>query len=85
MNPEDKALEIVQDAMKEVKQELIIIDGNGVHHLVYIHDIVYNKGLDVKFSSMSTVTDELTELVEKAIMAQLPKRKKTLWERFKLW
>lgn len=83
------SIDVIKESMKEVIQELVVIDKNGQHHLVYIMNISYNhdKGLEVDFNSPSGVTDELSELVNKAIQAQITAQLRSLskWEMFKLW
>lgn len=78
---------IIQDAMKDVVQELLIVDKQGKSHLVFIMGIKYNDGIEVDFNSPSGVTDELSELVHEAITAQFKQYYENLskWEKFKTW
>ena len=83
--------EIVKDAMKDVIQELIVVDESGVHHLVFVHKIEMVDGkLVVDFSSPSEYTSKLDGLVNDAMNAQIKEllaenSKKTMWGKIKSW
>lgn len=65
----DDAHALIQEAMKDVIQELIIVDGEE-SHLVYIYKINLVKGkLNVEYSTPSE--KDIKDLVHKAIRAQL--------------
>lgn len=88
MDIEQKTKSILDDAMKDVIQELLINDQNDVPHLVYIHKVYWDNGLKVEFSTPDENKDELTPLVHDAIFAQIkpnlpPKPEQTLWTAIK--
>ena len=73
--------------MKDVIQELILVDKSGEHHLVYIHKVEMVDGkLVVDFSSTSQYNDKLDALVNEAMSAQIKEHIKNIpkpW--WKIW
>ncbi|WPJ49531.1 hypothetical protein RCIP0021_00103 [Klebsiella phage RCIP0021] len=92
MDIESKAKNYIDEAMKDVIQELLINDEKGVAHLVYIHKVFWDHGLKVEFSTPDEDKEALIPLVHDAFYAQIkelekgsvvPKPKLTLWDVFK--
>ena len=72
----EEAHGLIQEAMKTVIQELIIVDEEGEHHIVYIHNVEYDpdtKGIVVDYS---TPSDRDVEAEEKL-------KKETFWYKLK--
>lgn len=70
INSLEEAHALIQEAMKDVIQELIIVDGTN-HHLVYIYKIEMVKGkLHVEYSTASE-QENIKELVYEAIQTQI--------------
>ncbi|ADJ55339.1 membrane-associated initiation of head vertex [Escherichia phage Lw1] len=88
MDIEQKTQNILDEAMQDVIQELLINDENDVAHLVYIHKVYWDNGLKVEFSTPDENKEALIPLVHDAIYAQiapnLPKPEKTLWAALKV-
>ena len=77
MNKKPTSLEeahgLIQEAMKDVIQELIIVDEEGEHHIVYIHNVEYDpdtKGIMVDYSTPSD-RDVVYPHIIKALTAQI--------------
>lgn len=90
MSIEDKAKSILDEALKDVIQEILILDEKGESHLVYIHKVFWNNGLRVEFSTPDENKDKLTPLVHDAIMKQIGEIKVknedvSLWQKVKHW
>ncbi|MEG1904773.1 MAG: hypothetical protein RR212_10270 [Bacteroidales bacterium] len=87
MEIEQKTKKILDEAMQDVIQELLINDEHDVPHLVYIHKVYWDNGLKVEFSTPEEDKEALIPLVHDAIYAQiaptLPKPEKTLWAALK--
>lgn len=79
----NESLSIVREAMKDVKQEMIIII-DGVHHIVYIHDISMPKTgeIAVDFSCLSEEKEVLWPHVVECVKIQINelKGKHTKWK-----
>jgi len=85
-NTEKESKKILDEAMKDVIQELLINDENDVSHLVFIHKVYWDNGLKVEFSTPDENKEELIPLVHDAILAQMsnvPMPEITLWDKFK--
>lgn len=69
----EKSLGIIREAMKDVKQEILIKLEDGSDHIVYIHDITINSNsVSYDFSTPSEDRkDELTKHVEHIIQLQM--------------
>ncbi len=69
----DKSLGIIKDAMKDVKQEILIKLEDGTDHIVYITEIqISGNGVSYGFSTPSEDRKvELTVHVEKILQMQL--------------
>lgn len=85
-----KTKDVLAEALKDVKQELLIIDEKDVSHLVYIHNIKWSsRGLEVEFSTPEKDKEALSTLVHDAIYAQIkdsiPEPTVSLWGKFKEW
>ncbi|UOX40420.1 head vertex assembly chaperone [Aeromonas phage GomatiRiver_11] len=66
-----EAHNLIKEAMKNVRQELLIIDKSGNSHLVYIFDMHYHEGkLHVDYKAVRD-NDEVHALVHEAIEAQV--------------
>ncbi|UQJ95341.1 head vertex assembly chaperone [Klebsiella phage CPRSA] len=74
MDIESKAKNYIDEAMKDVIQELLINDEKGVAHLVYIHKVFWDHGLKVEFST----PDEDKEALSRWCMMQFMHRLKSL-------
>nr|AFN69888.1 initiator of head vertex [Aeromonas phage Aes120] len=62
---------LIQHAMENVKQELLIIDKSGKSHLVYIFDAHIHDGkLHVDYKAVNE-NDEIHQLVHEAMNAQI--------------
>ena len=62
---------LIQHAMENVKQELLIIDKSGKSHLVYIFDAHIHDGkLHVDYKAVNE-NDEIHQLVREAMNAQI--------------
>lgn len=62
---------LIQHAMENVKQELLIIDKSGKSHLVYIFDAHIHDGkLHVDYKAVNE-NDEIHQLVHEAMNAQV--------------
>lgn len=88
-NSLEEAHNMIKDAMGEILQEIIVIDENGEHHIVFIHDIVTNENneLEVIFSTPSN-RDHVYPYIVKAINEQFNEaqedlKKKSIWYRIK--
>lgn len=67
----DEAQNLIREAMKDVRQELLIIDKSGNPHLVYVFDMHYHDGkLHVDYKSL-VENDEIHSLVIEAMNAQI--------------
>lgn len=67
----DEAHTLIQEAMEDVIQELIVVDNKGDHHMVYIHGIGYNDGnVTVDFSTPSDY-NHVFPYVQDAIRLQI--------------
>lgn len=87
---EQKTKNVLAEALKDVKQELLIIDEKDVSHLVYIHNIKWsNRGLEVEFSTPEENKEALSPLVHDAIYAQIkdtiPEPSVSMWGKLKEW
>lgn len=83
---ENNSKKILDEAMKDVIQELLINDENDVSHLVFIHKVYWDNGLKVEFSTPDDNKEALIPLVHDAILAQMsevPMPEITLWDKFK--
>ena len=86
----EEAHGLIQEAMKTVIQELIIVDEEGEHHIVYIHNVAYDpdtKGIMVDYSTPSD-RDVVYPHVIKALTAQIKEaeeklQKETFWYKLK--
>ena len=86
----EEAHSLIQEAMKTVIQELIIVDEEGEHHIVYIHNVEYDpdtKGIMVDYSTPSD-RDVVYPHVIKALTAQIKEaeeklKKETFWYKLK--
>lgn len=88
MNSENESQKIIDEALEDVIQEMLIIDEEGVSHLVYIHRVYWNNGLRVEFSTPDSDKDALIPLVHDAVMKQsahIPKPTFTMWDKIKEW
>lgn len=68
----NEAHSIIQEAMKDVKQEIVILL-NGEHHLIYIHKVKIDKKGKVTFDFSTPSNypkDELVPHIENCIKAQ---------------
>lgn len=87
MDIEKQTNTILDEAMKDVIQELLINDEKDVPHLVYIHRVFWDNGLKVEFSTPDEDKEALVPLVHDAVYAQikdqLPKPEQTLWTAIK--
>lgn len=61
--------QVLQEALKDVVQELVI-QHDGEQHIVYIHGVSYNNGLQIDYSTDSKLPI-IGELVNKAVQAQI--------------
>ena len=62
---------LIQHAMENVKQELLIIDKSGKSHLVYIFDAHIHDGkLHIDYKAVNE-NDEIHQLVHEAMNAQV--------------
>ncbi|QBX32720.1 head vertex assembly chaperone [Aeromonas phage Asfd_1] len=67
----EEAHALIKEAMKDVRQELLIIDKSGASHLVYVFDMHYHDGkLHVDYKAVRD-SDEVHALVHEAIEAQI--------------
>lgn len=86
----EEAHGLIQEAMKTVIQELIIVDEEGEHHIVYIHNVEYDpdtKGIVVDYSTPSD-RDVVYPHIIKALTAQIKEaeeklKKETVWYKLK--
>lgn len=84
----DEAHELIQEAMKDVIQELIVIDNKGEHHMIYVHGIEYNNGkIAIDYSTPSDY-DYVFPYVQDAIRLQIEEHaantiNASIWERIK--
>lgn len=86
----EEAHSLIQEAMKTVIQELIIVDEEGEHHIVYIHNVEYDpdtKGIVVDYSTPSD-RDVVYPHVIKALTSQIKEaeeklKKETFWYKLK--
>lgn len=94
MNDKPSSLEeahgLIQEAMKTVLQEMIIIDEEGEHHIVYIHSVGYDpeqKGVVVDYSTPSDRNHVYPHVI-KALQSQIAEveenmKKEKLWYKVK--
>lgn len=83
---EQESKSVIDEALKDVIQEILINDENGKSHLVYIHRIFWSNGLKVEFSTPDENKEALIPLVHDAIYAQIqdiPKPEITIWDKVK--
>lgn len=83
---EKESKNILDEALKDVIQEILITDEDGKAHLVYVHRIFWDNGLKVEFSTPDDNKEALIPLVHDAIFAQIsdiPKPEITLWDKVK--
>lgn len=86
MDIEQKSKALIDEAMKDVIQELLVIDDQGASHMAYIHRVYWDNGLKVEFSTPDSDKEALIPLVHDAILNQIsdiPKPELTLWNKFK--
>ncbi|QPI13811.1 hypothetical protein MYO4S_00055 [Serratia phage 4S] len=85
---EDKAVATVREAMKNVIQEIVLIDKSGKSHISYVTKLAYEDG-NVVFefctpSEEKDIVEQLTrECLETQIKEVLNRPKKSLWNIFK--
>ncbi|WJZ27912.1 head vertex assembly chaperone [Serratia phage 92A1] len=79
----EKSLGLVKEAMKNVIQEMVVIDKEGTHHIAYITHLEYTGGQVIfEFNTPSENKDIVQELAQQCLEAQIkevmnrPKRKK---------
>lgn len=68
-----KSLSMVQDAMKNIKQEMVIKIGEE-HHIVYITDIIitHDAGIAISYNTLDeSKRDELYPHIEKCVRMQI--------------
>lgn len=90
INTLDEAHELIQEVMKDVLQEIIIIDEDGEHHLIYVHSIDRDPktgGVIIDFSTMSDrdhvypyLVDVMTMQINEALEDL---KKQSLWYKIK--
>ncbi|QFR55904.1 membrane-associated initiation of head vertex [Yersinia phage JC221] len=83
---ENESKNILDEAMKDVIQELLINDKDDVSHLVFIHKVYWDNGLKVEFSTVDEDKEALIPLVHDAILAQMSNIKMpevSLWGKLK--
>ena len=94
MNDKPNSLEeahgLIQEAMSGVIQEMIILDENQEHHIVYIHSVSFDQetgGINVDFSTPSDRNHVYPHVVSalKAQIAEIEEnlKKKTVWYKIK--
>lgn len=94
MNVEQRTKEILDKALSDVIQELMIIDNSGNSHIAYIHRVFWDNGLQVEFSTPDGDKEALIPYVHAAMNEQIqqyarenpqeiPKDKATMWSRIK--
>lgn len=76
----EKAISIVQAAMKDVRQEMLLIDRDGTPHVAYIMNLDYDNGIVYTFNTPSEDKERVAQLVEECLNAQIqeamaPKRR----------
>lgn len=70
----NKSFEIVKEAMKDVKQELLLTLEDGTNHVVYIHDcrVLNNGQVETDFSTLTEGRqEEIAHGVEMCMRSQL--------------
>lgn len=83
---ENESKNILDEAMKDVIQELLINDKDDISHLVFIHKVYWDNGLKVEFSTVDEDKEALIPLVHDAILAQMSNIKMpevSLWGKLK--
>lgn len=83
-----KSLETIQQAMKNVVQEIVLIDKQGKHHISYVTKLEYIDNMVVfEFCTPSEEKDIVEELTRECLEIQikevLNRPKKSLWNIFK--
>lgn len=68
----EKSLGLVQEAMKTVIQEMIVIDKQGEHHIAYITHLAYEDGkITFDFNTPSEKKDIVEKLVQECLEVQI--------------
>lgn len=85
---EDKAVSTIQEAMKNVVQEIVLIDKSGKSHISYVTKLCYEDNKVVfEFCTPSKEKDIVEQLTRECLEAQikevLNRPKKSLWNIFK--
>lgn len=64
---------LIKDAMKEVKQELLLTLEDGTDHIAYLHSVkAEGKNLIIDFSTLSEDRKaEIGKVVEQCVLAQV--------------
>lgn len=90
VNSLEEAEALVHEAMKNVIQEMIVIDENGDHHIIYIHGLGIDpetKGFYVDYSTPSD-RDYVYPYMIKALQLQIEEidqemKQKSIWWKVK--